>query len=111
MFSGRLSSGSRRTYLDIKVEIASDYGLTGIVAERFDAESAPRNGRKRHDGRAGLGPTWRKAVVGAPCHFAAHELLRRRRDVTAHSINLRLRLMAVLTPGALRRPGATSTHA
>jgi hypothetical protein len=33
--------GSCRTYLDRKVEIVIDYGLTDIVATRFDAESAP----------------------------------------------------------------------
>jgi hypothetical protein len=33
--------GSCRTYLDRKVEIVIDYGLTDIVATRFGAESAP----------------------------------------------------------------------
>jgi hypothetical protein len=45
----------------------------------------------RYDGRVGLRPTWRTAVVGAPSHFAAHELLKTPQDVKAHScINLRL---------------------
>src|SRR3984957_121950 len=56
-------------YPDIKVEIIIDYGLTNIVAERFDA--GVRNGEQVAKDMIAvrIGPDARMAVVGAPSYF------------------------------------------
>jgi DNA-binding transcriptional LysR family regulator len=78
-------------YPDIRVEIIVDYGLTDIVAERYDA--GVRLGEQvAHDMIAvRIGPDMRMAVVGAPAYFARQPKPRTPQDLTAHNcINLRL---------------------
>ena len=78
-------------YPDIKVEVVIDYGLTDIVAERFDA--GVRVGEQvAHDMVAvRIGPDMRSAVVGAPSYFAGRARPEVPQDLTTHScINLRL---------------------
>ncbi|QKC82609.1 LysR family transcriptional regulator [Mesorhizobium sp. NZP2077] len=78
-------------YADIKVEIIVDYGLTDIVAERYDA--GVRLGEQvAHDMIAvRIGPDMRMAVVGAPAYFARRPKPRVPQDLTTHNcINLRL---------------------
>src|SRR6202451_561335 len=56
-------------YPDIKVEIIIDYGLTNIVAERFDA--GVRNGEQVAKDMIAvrIGPDMQMAGVGAPSYF------------------------------------------
>ena len=78
-------------YPDIKVEAVIDYGLTDIVAERFDA--GIRYGEMvAHDMVAvRIGPDMRSAIVGAPSYFAKRPKPKTPQDLTGHScINLRL---------------------
>ena len=78
-------------YPDINVEVAIDYGLTDIVAERFDA--GVRSGGQVAKGMIALriGPDLRSAVVGSPSYFDAHPVPRKPQDLTEHRcINLRL---------------------
>jgi len=78
-------------YPDVKVEVVIDYGLTDIVAERFDA--GVRVGEQvAHDMVAvRIGPDMRSAVVGAPSYFAGRKRPEVPQDLTTHScINLRL---------------------
>ncbi|TPK63658.1 LysR family transcriptional regulator [Mesorhizobium sp. B2-4-19] len=78
-------------YPDIKVEIIVDYGLTDIVAERYDA--GVRLGEQvAHDMIAvRIGPDMRMAVVGSPAYFARQPKPRTPQELTAHNcINLRL---------------------
>jgi len=78
-------------YPDITVEIAIDYGLTDIVAERFDAGVRP--GEIVSEGMVAvpIGPDLRMAVVGAPAYFARRTRPEAPQDLTAHAcINLRL---------------------
>jgi DNA-binding transcriptional LysR family regulator len=78
-------------YPDINVEVAIDYGLTDIVAERFDA--GVRSGGQVAKGMIALriGPDLRSAVVGAPSYFDAHPVPRKPQDLTEHRcMNLRL---------------------
>jgi DNA-binding transcriptional LysR family regulator len=78
-------------YPDIKVEIVVDYGLTNIVAERFDA--GVRLGEQLAKGMIAvrIGPDMRMAVVGAPSYFAGRPRPKKPQDLTAHDcINLRL---------------------
>src|SRR3954463_6558399 len=56
-------------YPDIKVEIAIDYGLTDIVAERFDAGVRSGEMVAKDMVAVRIGPDMRMAVVGAPAYF------------------------------------------
>jgi DNA-binding transcriptional LysR family regulator len=78
-------------YPDIKVEIAICYGLTNIVAERFDAGVRP--GEIVAEGMIAvrIGPDMRMAVVGAPSYFARRNQPQTPQDLTTHACtNLRL---------------------
>jgi DNA-binding transcriptional LysR family regulator len=79
------------TYPDIKVEIVVDYGLTDIVAGRYDA-GVRLGGIVAKDMIAvRIGPDMRMAVVGAPSYFASRPQPRSPQDLTTHTcINLRL---------------------
>ena len=78
-------------YPDIKVEIAIDYGLTDIVAERFDAGVRPGETVAKDMVAVRIGPDMRMAVVGAPAYFARKAPPRVPQDLTGHAcINLRL---------------------
>jgi DNA-binding transcriptional LysR family regulator len=78
-------------YPDIKVEIFIDYGLTDIVAQRFDAgvRSGEQVGKDMIAMR--IGPDARMAVVGAPSYFRNRLEPRKPQDLVGHNcINLRL---------------------
>lgn len=57
------------TYPDIRVEIIIDYGLTDIVAERFDAGVRSGEQLAKDMIAVRIGPDMRMAVVGAPSYF------------------------------------------
>jgi len=78
-------------YPDIKVEIVIDYGLTDIVAQRFDA--GVRTGETVAAGMISvpIAPDMRMAVVGAPAYFTQRTPPKIPQDLTDHRcINLRL---------------------
>ena len=78
-------------YPDIRVEIAIDYGLTDIVAERYDA--GVRLGEQIANDMIAvrIGADMRMAVVGSPSYFAKRKRPRTPQDLTEHDcINLRL---------------------
>jgi DNA-binding transcriptional LysR family regulator len=78
-------------YPDIKVEIVIDYGLTDIVAERYDAGVRTGEMVAKDMIAVRIGPDMRSAVVGAPSYFATRPKPKTPQDLTAHScINLRL---------------------
>ena len=80
-----------RDYPDLKVEIVIDYGLTDIVAERYDA--GVRSGEQVAKGMIAvrIGPDLRMAVVGAPSYFRRHPEPTTPQDLIRHNcINLRL---------------------
>src|SRR5215217_748732 len=58
-----------REYPDIKVEIVIDYGLTDIVAHRYDAGVRSGEQVAKNMIAARIGPDMRMAVVGAPSYF------------------------------------------
>ena len=78
-------------YPDIKVEVIVDYGLTDIVAERYDA-GIRLGGQVAKDMIAvRVGPDFHMAVVGAPSYFARRPTPTRPQDLTEHDcINIRL---------------------
>src|SRR5712691_2268704 len=80
-----------RDYPDIKVEIIIDYGLTDIVAQRYDA--GVRDGERVAKDMIAvrIAPDARMAVVGAPSYFKKRSEPKRPQDLIGHNcINLRL---------------------
>jgi DNA-binding transcriptional LysR family regulator len=78
-------------YPDITVEIVVDYGLTNIVAERYDAGVRLGEQVARDMIAVRIGPDMRMAVVGSPAYFARHPRPKTPQELTAHRcINLRL---------------------
>ncbi len=78
-------------YPDIKVELIIDYGLTDIVAERYDAGIRLGEQVAKDMITVRIGPDFRWAVVGAPSYFTRRSRPKRPQDLTAHDcINLRL---------------------
>jgi DNA-binding transcriptional LysR family regulator len=77
-------------YPDIKVEIVVDYGLTDIVAERFDAGIRPGEIVAKDMIAVRLAPDMQMAVVGAPAYLEQRSKPRIPQELTGHScINLR----------------------
>jgi DNA-binding transcriptional LysR family regulator len=78
-------------YSDIKVELIIDYGLTDIVAERYDAGVRLGEQVAKDMIAVRIGPDFRMAVVGAPSYFAGRTKPKHPQDLTAHAcINIRL---------------------
>jgi DNA-binding transcriptional LysR family regulator len=91
---------------DITVEIIIDYGLTDIVAERYDA--GIRSGEMVAKDMIALriGPDMRMAVVGAPSYFFPRAVPETPQELTAHRcINLRLPTLGGLYPWEFARDG------
>jgi DNA-binding transcriptional LysR family regulator len=80
-----------REYPEIKVEIIIDYGLTDIVAQRYDAGVRSGEQVAKDMIAVRIGPDMRMAVVGAPSYFAKWPQPKKPQDLTDHEcINLRL---------------------
>lgn len=80
-----------RDYPDIKVEITADYGLTDIVAQRYDAGVRSGEQVAKDMIAVRIAPDMSMAVVGAPLYFKKHEEPKTPQDLIEHNcINLRL---------------------
>ena len=80
-----------REYPDIKVEIVVDYGLTDIVAERYDAGVRSGEQVAKDMIAVRIGPDLRMAVVGSPSYFKNKPEPKKPQDLIGHNcINLRL---------------------
>ncbi len=78
-------------YPDIRVEIATDYTLTDIVAERFDAGVRFGEIVAKDMIAVPIGPDARMLAVAAPAYFAAHGRPATLEALIGHNcINLRL---------------------
>jgi len=78
-------------YPDVKVELNIDYGLTDIVAERYDAGVRLGEQVAKDMIAVRIGPDFRMAVVGAPSYFTRRPKPKDPQDLTAHDcINIRL---------------------
>src|SRR6202022_908408 len=71
-------------YPDIKVELIIDYGLTDIVAERYDAGVRLGEQVDKDMIAVRIGPDFRMAVVGTPTYFAKRPKPKVPQDLTAH---------------------------
>lgn len=78
-------------YPDIKVEIIVDYGLTNIVAERYDAGVRYGEQVEKDMIAVRIGPDARMATVATPSYFASHAKPKTPHDLTEHTcINMHL---------------------
>src|SRR5882724_1921016 len=78
-------------YPDIKVELITDYGLTDIVTERYDAGVRLGEQVAKDMVAVRIAPDMRMAVVGATAYFARRATPKRPQDLTGHDcINIRL---------------------
>jgi DNA-binding transcriptional LysR family regulator len=80
-----------QAYTDVKVELVTDYGLTDIVAQRFDGGVRLGGMVDKDMIAAAIGPQERMAVVAAPAYLAAHPPPVEPADLTRHNC-IRLRL-------------------
>jgi DNA-binding transcriptional LysR family regulator len=93
-------------YPDIKVELIVDYGLTDIVAERFDAGVRLGEQVAKDMIAVRVGPDFRMAVVGSPSYFAQRPKPRRPQDLTAHDcVNIRLPTYGGVYPWEFEKRG------
>ena len=80
-----------RHYPDIKVEITIDYGLTDIVAQRYDAGVRSGEQVARDMVAVRIAPDMRMAVVGAPPYFKTRPEPKTPQELIDHNcITLRL---------------------
>jgi DNA-binding transcriptional LysR family regulator len=80
-----------REYPDIKVEIIIDYGLTDIVAQRYDAGVRLGEQVAKDMIAVRIGPDMRMAVVAAPSYFVERPQPKTPHELIGHNcINLRL---------------------
>jgi DNA-binding transcriptional LysR family regulator len=77
-------------YPDIKVEVTVDYGLTDIVAGRYDAGIRLGEQVAKDMIAVRIGPDMRMVVVGTPAYFTRRPQPHTPQELTAHDcINLR----------------------
>jgi DNA-binding transcriptional LysR family regulator len=80
-----------REYPDIKIEMVVDFGLTDIVAERYDAGVRSGEQVEKDMIAVRIGPNLRMAVAGAPSYFKNRSEPKKPQDLLGHNcINLRL---------------------
>lgn len=78
-------------YPEINVEIAVDYGMTDIVAERYDAGVRLGERVAKDMIAVRIAPDMRMAVVAAPAYLAGREAPQVPQDLLAHRcINMRM---------------------
>ncbi|KND54265.1 Transcriptional regulator, LysR family [Candidatus Burkholderia verschuerenii] len=78
-------------YPDIKIEMVVDYGLTDIVADRYDIGVRWGDQVAKDMIAVRIGPDARLAIVGAPAYFDRHPVPKQPKDLLEHNcITLRL---------------------
>lgn len=93
-------------YPDITVEVSVDYGLTDIVAERFDAGIRLGEHLAQDMIAVPIGPPLRMAVVGSPAYFARNPYPVTPDDLHAHRcINVRFPRLGNLAPWEFEKDG------
>ena len=91
---------------DVNVEIIIDYGLTDIVAERYDAGVRLGEQVAKDMIAVRISPEMRMAVVGAPSYFRQHLWPELPQDLTAHNcIKMRLPTLGNIFPWEFEKDG------
>jgi DNA-binding transcriptional LysR family regulator len=93
-------------YPQLKVEVAVDYGLTDIVAQRFDIGIRLGEHLARDMIAVPVSPPQRIAVVATPAYFATHGIPRTPQELVTHNcIGMRLPTHGGLLPWEFDRDG------
>jgi DNA-binding transcriptional LysR family regulator len=93
-------------YPDVTVEVVIDYGLSDIVAERYDAGVRLGEQVAKDMIAVRIGPDMRMAVVGSPKYFKKHAKPGKPEDLTGHAcINLRLPTYGSIFPWEFEKNG------
>ena len=93
-------------YPDIKVELSLEFGLTDIVAERFDAGVRLGEQVEKDMVAVRIGPDVRMAAVAAPAYLAQHPAPQTPHDLAQHDcINLRLPTFGGFYPWEFEKEG------
>ncbi|KOF18525.1 LysR family transcriptional regulator [Ensifer adhaerens] len=93
-------------YPDVKVEITVDYGLTDIVAERYDAGVRLGEQVAKDMIAIKIGPEMRMAVVGAKSYFQHNPWPETPQDLTAHNcIQIRMPTYGNIFPWEFEKDG------
>jgi DNA-binding transcriptional LysR family regulator len=80
-----------RKYPEIKVEIITDYGLTDIVADRYDIGIRHGDQVAKDMIAVRIAPAMKMSIVGSPAYIEKQALPKTPQDLMAHNcINLRL---------------------
>ncbi|NML99005.1 LysR family transcriptional regulator [Paraburkholderia sp. RP-4-7] len=93
-----------RKYPEIKVEIITDYGLSDIVADRYDI--GVRNGDQVAKDMIAvrIAPDMKMSIVGSPAYLEKQPLPKTPQDLMAHNcINLRLPTLGVFYAWELKK--------
>ncbi|MFM0205080.1 LysR family transcriptional regulator [Paraburkholderia fungorum] len=91
-------------YPDIKLEIMTDYGLSDIVADRFDIGVRTGDQVAKDMIAVRIAPDMRMAIVGSPAYLEKRALPKKPQDLTAHNcINLRLPTLGGFYPWELKK--------
>ena len=79
-----------RQFPDVKIEVDIDYGLSDIVADRYDAGVRLGEQVAKDMIAVRVGPDLRMAVVGTPSYFSTRPVPKSPRDLVGHNcINFR----------------------
>jgi DNA-binding transcriptional LysR family regulator len=91
-------------YPDINVEVAIEYGLIDIVAQRYDAGVRAGAQVAKDMIAVRIGPDFRQVIVGSPAYFERHPRPRTPDDLTKHNcVNLRLSTQGGVLPWELQK--------
>ena len=93
-----------RKYPEIKVEIITDYGLSDIVADRYDIGVRHGDQVAKDMIAVRIAPEMRMAIVGSAGYLEKRELPKKPQDLTTHNcINLRLPTLGAFYPWELKK--------
>jgi DNA-binding transcriptional LysR family regulator len=96
--------GLLREHPELHIELINDYGLSNIVAERFDVGVRLGDQVEKDMVAVRIAPDETLAVVGSPAYLQERPDPKDPRDLTAHNcINLRLPTKDSLMPWELRK--------
>jgi len=99
-------AGVLADYPDISVEVVVDYGLTDIVAERYDAGVRLGETLAKDMVAIPISPEMQSVVVATPTYFTRNKRPRKPQDLTEHlCINLRLPTHGGLYPWEFEKDG------
>jgi DNA-binding transcriptional LysR family regulator len=93
-----------RQYPELKIELVNDYGLSDIVADRYDIGVRLGDQVAKDMIAVRIAPDMTIAIVGSPNYLKSKPVVKAPRDLTLHNcINLRLPTMNSLLPWELSK--------